>query len=704
MAEKTTPALFITANVGSIFEEPNVMLKLWTEEFLSTVARLEPKFLALHCQEVGGKNYEQSMKHVEYFVRLLMTSEELRLFDRVRVYLDEDYSSAENFTALGNFYFIHESVPDVLIWDFKELNFVAVEGKDVHSGNIEDVQTKEKSKFPQDFFPECKWSRKGFLRTRWNLNGTIFDLVNIHLFHDASNFVAMETFPSVYSKTRQRALEYTLDRFHTDQYGSAPFFLFGDFNFRTDMKGVIKKLANGLNPVEVNSTKNNEINKLLFRDEEQVILTLGKKEFSHYDHQNLFIKNAGEWLKEFDNELGCFAGQLFEFPIQFPPSYPYEEDTHSGRQYMQTRCPSWCDRVVLSETAKLLVHQIDDEKSIEYGSIGEETCMGDHKPVFLRLSIVGEAGRVVCCDNRPPLHVTPSLVEPSVAARLLERTDSSNSIQIIETHLDFVKPVNDTIDDAFVDFPIRLENMDTLLDFTKDKREKLSFSRLSSEGNIGVDFDPVKAPFRPLPQVEEPKVYDRYIVKRVQSASFVEVPRVGMLRQGGCRCMSESQSWRARSVSISSRTTNNWRSNSRVRLISDSNLQNSLLRLQSHHSSSDEEWFEEVSNDENNEDSGLNKSDNSPNSEMTESKIPVLEEISLEEPYEPIQSVEDISGGRIPLELKTELKCKSCCPIRCRKKRRLTKSQRNSIKSNISGNKDSLDNASIGNDRCCSIS
>jgi hypothetical protein len=42
-------------------------------------------------------------------------------------------------------------------------------------------------------FLQCKWSRKGFLRTRWSLNGTVFDLINIHLFHDASNFIAMES-------------------------------------------------------------------------------------------------------------------------------------------------------------------------------------------------------------------------------------------------------------------------------------------------------------------------------------------------------------------------------------------------------------------------------------------------------------------------------------------------------------------------------
>ena len=42
------------------------------------------------------------------------------------------------------------------------------------------------------FILQCKWSRKGFMRTRWRVNGTEVDLVNIHLFHDASNFVAMK--------------------------------------------------------------------------------------------------------------------------------------------------------------------------------------------------------------------------------------------------------------------------------------------------------------------------------------------------------------------------------------------------------------------------------------------------------------------------------------------------------------------------------
>lgn len=40
------------------------------------------------------------------------------------------------------------------------MNFVTVYGKEIHSGNIEAVLTKEKAKFPQDFFPEVIQSSK----------------------------------------------------------------------------------------------------------------------------------------------------------------------------------------------------------------------------------------------------------------------------------------------------------------------------------------------------------------------------------------------------------------------------------------------------------------------------------------------------------------------------------------------------------------
>ncbi|XP_011645590.1 uncharacterized protein LOC105432464 [Pogonomyrmex barbatus] len=435
MAGNSVPVLLITANVGSIFEEPSVMLKIWTEEFLSTISKLDPKFIALHCQEVGGKNYEQSMRHVEDFVRLLMSSEELRLFDKIRVFLDEDYSSAEHFTALGNFYFVHESLSDVLLWDFNECTFIPVNGKEVHSGNIEAVTTKEKAKFPQEFFPECKWSRKGFLRTRWSISGTVFDLINIHLFHDASNFIAMEMFPSVYSKTRRRALEHTLDKFHNDKYPNVPYFLFGDFNFRTDTASVIKKLTEDTQERRLSNKGN--ISKLQFHNrDDDLILTLGKKEFSHYEHQNVFMKNGGEWLREYDKELEDFEGRLFEFPINFVPSYPFQEDINEPINYMQTRVPAWCDRVLLSPTAKTLVQDIDDTEAVEYGIIGPTTCMGDHKPVYLKANLISDAGMIDCCN----LPIAPEFCfrVPNSYLELLSMLPDCNSITYANARSDFI--------------------------------------------------------------------------------------------------------------------------------------------------------------------------------------------------------------------------------------------------------------------------
>lgn len=50
-----------------------------------------------------------------------------------------------------------------------------------------------------------------------------FDLVNIHLFHDASNLIAWETSPSVYSGIRHKALGYVLDRYVLASLSSSVF-------------------------------------------------------------------------------------------------------------------------------------------------------------------------------------------------------------------------------------------------------------------------------------------------------------------------------------------------------------------------------------------------------------------------------------------------------------------------------------------------
>ena len=56
----------------------------------------------MHLQEVGGKTYEKSMEYVQEFIKVLCESDGLKDYNRIRVYLDEDYNSAEHFTVRIN--------------------------------------------------------------------------------------------------------------------------------------------------------------------------------------------------------------------------------------------------------------------------------------------------------------------------------------------------------------------------------------------------------------------------------------------------------------------------------------------------------------------------------------------------------------------------------------------------------------------------
>ncbi|XP_049305938.1 inositol polyphosphate-5-phosphatase A isoform X2 [Bactrocera dorsalis] len=328
--------LLVTANVGTLFEDPLILMQQWIHEFMLTVKQLHPQFIALHLQEVGGKTYEQSSHYVKEFVKSLCEAYEMQEFSIVRIYLDENFNSQEQFTALGNLYFGHNSIPNSRLWNFKNCSWETTQGKKLYFGNIENVATKDKSKFPLDFFPECKWSRKGFMRTRWDINGTILDFVNMHLFHDASNLTALIGFPSVYSQRRRKALIHTLQRFDMDKDNEiVPYFLFGDFNFRSDSAGVTK-------------------------------------------------------LKQYDRDLEICKGILFEYDITFSPSYPYEETPELPTRYLTTRCPSWCDRVLMSAQ----MNEITINRNTSYNLIGDNICMGDHKPVYLNIQIKSNQGIV----------------------------------------------------------------------------------------------------------------------------------------------------------------------------------------------------------------------------------------------------------------------------------------------------------------------
>lgn len=93
---------YLYANVNK-FEsstfQPKRLLSIWLEEFIAKIAEMNPRFLALHLQEVGGKTYENSMEHVQEFIRNLCDAMFINDFKYVCIYMDEDFKSAEHFTV-----------------------------------------------------------------------------------------------------------------------------------------------------------------------------------------------------------------------------------------------------------------------------------------------------------------------------------------------------------------------------------------------------------------------------------------------------------------------------------------------------------------------------------------------------------------------------------------------------------------------------
>lgn len=248
------------------------------------------------------------------------------------------------------------------------------------------VRLAEKRKFPLSYFPERRWSRKGYLRTRWRLRGTPLDLINVHLFHDASNLVSVESAPSVYCVLRRRALTWILDRIQGEnvEHDRAPFFIFGDFNFRLDGSGVIKKLTGGggggiaegpVPPAPPLGGEDNGKGVREFRDgSDSVVLALGKKQFTMEGAEETFNSRWSQWT-EYDHEKEPVTERLRERKLSFPPTYPYEENPDEGHKYMKTRVPAWCDRILYSPaTEKIMLAENDDDDDA-YDVLGKDTCM-----------------------------------------------------------------------------------------------------------------------------------------------------------------------------------------------------------------------------------------------------------------------------------------------------------------------------------------
>lgn len=389
MASNDTRMFLCTANVGTVFENLDKMMEPYVDAIFDKIDDLKPEFVSIHMQEVGGKHYKQTMQSVDTFFKYFLSHDKIKDYDRYLVTIDSDFTDDMTFTSLCNIYLIHRSIheDEIEIYNFREKNFYKFLTRQIYTGNISDNDFIYKERFEKNLFPEFNWSRKGFLQTKWRIRNTIINLVNVHLFHDASNLVALSVSPSIYSENRKKALKYTVEKVSQNQIIDSEFkdytALFGDFNFRLDLGPLIEKYTLKCNSLAI---KGEDCKSKIFKDlNEKEVFIIADKKFIWKTRSD--ISNESKNMREFDKELFESELRLHEHTRNFPPSYPFMEDMINVNKYMETRCPAWCDRIIYNDDLNTL---LSNQENISYDMIGKEVGMGDHKPIYLSFILKSE--------------------------------------------------------------------------------------------------------------------------------------------------------------------------------------------------------------------------------------------------------------------------------------------------------------------------
>jgi len=274
-----------------------------------------------------------------------------------------------NFTALACCFAIKRSILHTVFrwnWLTEEWNTVEQTKEELL------VCTLTNSKYYKHARFTGTTSRKGYLLSRWKINGKELDLINIHLYHDDSNLVAFAKTPSQYAEKRKEALEEAIIHCNVDH--KKPTILFGDLNWRLDLPATIAYLRE----------------KYSSDHDDESIVEISKDSIKFHKKieaiKNLKFESWQEFTK-FDVEKDTFNGKskvitncgiLNEIPVTFPPTYPLGE--HSAYNYK--RAPGWCDRILFTEpclssgfwsspTYELLTPQI----------------LGDHASVYLSFNL-----------------------------------------------------------------------------------------------------------------------------------------------------------------------------------------------------------------------------------------------------------------------------------------------------------------------------
>lgn len=452
--------LLCTNNIGNVFDNLEESLDWWLSALDDTLTGSGADFIALHLQELTGTAYKEGNATMQS-IKKLSEGVRTRFPDYWSSGIMSSSVSDADFTALGSLFLVRRSVlKDVAIFDFNA--GAACGWRPV--ANLEEplvpepalpVRWSRHNSFPRHFFDALapNWTRKGWLHTRWRIEGQPLDLLNVHLFHDEDNLRALRRAGalSAYAVSRQDALKHALEM--VAAAGPAPAALgplppalcvFGDFNFRLDLRSVLAKLAGEAALASALSAADSNMRILNLEvmisppaaavataqqpagwcrclaalagaaSSQQQSLAVESKRFALDDAAAVFGRDGEPSdFRECDIEITACT-QLtpplneIEAP-SFPPTYAFAVGAPSSPSrpaYGSKRCPSWCDRVLFDPVGMRLMRAARD---VAYAAHEQrEVARNDHNLVSLAFTLAP--------TSAPVLHPIPVPVPVNIAA------------------------------------------------------------------------------------------------------------------------------------------------------------------------------------------------------------------------------------------------------------------------------------------------
>eukprot|EP00668_Euglena_longa_P011427 GGOE01013830.1.p1 GENE.GGOE01013830.1~~GGOE01013830.1.p1 ORF type:complete len:387 (+),score=105.99 GGOE01013830.1:36-1196(+) len=377
--------LCITCNVGALLKHVDVVSEearsALVNEVGATVSRCNAALVAIHFQECPTP-----LEVVQPIVRHPATA----AFTSKYILLD---SSKQ--TGLCSLYMHNPSVAQASL-----IQLDSDATTELEPFGLEDVLPIPSSHallfpIPKEVLPHPgTYSQKGIMHVCWNLAGKVWGFINLHLPHDNNNLESLEQVPSLVAQNRTAGLQWALGRCAVTK--AERLLLFGDFNFRPSLRGVVRTIFQGRLPgpgpaaaptpsgaaVDTQQQARSVAFKWEVAEANAVLASAGgsvdARQFSAGTASDRFERPAPENPLWEHDEGAAVASFLRESPVAFPPSYGYAGNRNGRVIWSKKRCPAWTDRVMMTFEA------VDCLEVRSYDAIGAANAsIKDHKPVYL---------------------------------------------------------------------------------------------------------------------------------------------------------------------------------------------------------------------------------------------------------------------------------------------------------------------------------